>query len=160
MQYHGPPNQTLNAKLIRSPAIAACAIAAICILGGCRLSPGNGTIYYEAKSAAAVTALRSCIEPLRTALRGNTNFAEVTGRDTLLFEGTTNGPFANCFIRFNREENDGAKDYRAVLVVGTARTFSPSKQVKQLRQVIEQPVGTNVLKQLTVNFDEGLIDMR
>src|SRR3954451_583311 len=122
----------MNQKTRLSLAIiTTSAIAAICISAGCRLSPGNGTVYYEAKSAAAVTALRSRIEPLRVALRGNTNFTEITGRDTLLFEGTTNGPFANCFIRFVRDENDGAKDYRAVLVVGTARTFSASKQVKQ-----------------------------
>jgi len=77
-----------------------------------------------------------------------------------MFVGTTNGPFADCFIRFNRDEHDGAKDYQAVLVIATARTFSLSKQVKQLRQMVEQPLGTNVLKQLTVNFDEKLIDMR
>jgi len=150
----------MNRKPRLSLVTVICAAAAICLLVGCRLSPGNGTVYYEAKSAAAVTGLGSRIEPLRVALRGNTNFTEVTGQETLMFVGTTNGPFADCFISFNRDERDGARDYRAVLVVATARTFSVSKQVKQLRQLVEQPLGTNVLKQLTVNFDEKLIDMR
>ena len=150
----------MNQKTRLSLAIATSTIAAICLAAGCRLSPGNRAVYYEAKSAAAVTALRSRIEPLRVALRSNTNFTEVTGRETLMFVGTTNGPFTECFIRFNRDEHDGAKDYRAVLVVSTARTLSVSKQVRQLRQMVEQPLGTNVLKQLTINFDAGLIDMR
>jgi hypothetical protein len=146
----------MNRKQRLTVVIATCVIA----VAGCRLSPGNGTIYYEAKSASAVTSLRSRIEPLRTALRGNTNFTEVTGRDTLMFTGKTNGPFADCFIRFNRDEKDGAKDYRAVLVVVTARTFSVSEQVRDLRKLVEQSLGPDVVKQLTVNFDEGLIDMR
>jgi len=150
----------MNRKPIPSPVLATCAIAAVCILGGCRLSPGNGTIYYEAKSPAAVTELRSRIEPLRTALRGNTNLTEVAGRDTLMFRGKTNGPFADCFICFNRDERDVAKDHEAVLVVATARTFSVSKQVRQLRKLVEQPLGPNVVKLLTVNFDEKLIDVR
>ncbi len=150
----------MNRKPRLSLIIAICAATAICLPVGCRLSPGNGTIYCEAKSVWTVNALRSRIEPLRIALRGNTNFTEVTGRDTLLFEGATNGPFADCFVRFNREENDGAKDYRAVLVVSTSRTLSVSKQVRQLRELVEQPLGPDVLKQLIVNFDEGLIDMR
>ena len=150
----------MNRKPIFSLVIIACAIAAICTLGDCRLSPGNGTIYYEAKSTAAVTALRSRIEPLRIAMLGNTNFTEVVGRDTLMFTGKTNGPFADCFICFNRDERDGAKDHQAVLVVVTARTFSISKQVRELRTLVEQSLGTNVLKLLTVNFDERLIDVR
>jgi hypothetical protein len=150
----------MNRKPILLPVIATCAIAAVCILGGCRLSPGNGTIYYEAKSVAAVTALRSRIEPLRTALRRNTNLTEVVGRDTLMFTGKTNGPFMDCFIRFNRDERDAAKDHQAVLVVATARTFSLSKQVRELRKFVEQPLGPDVVKLLTVNFDEKLIDVR
>jgi hypothetical protein len=143
-----------------SPVIAACAVSALCILGGCRLSPGNGTIYYEAKSAAAVTALRSRIEPIRTALRGNTNFTEVTSRETLMFRGKSNGPVADCFISFDRDERDAAKDHQAVLVVSTARTFRVSKQVRELRKLVDQALGPDVVKLLTINFDEKLIDVR
>jgi hypothetical protein len=150
----------MNTKRRLSVVIATCVIAAICVLAGCRLSPGNGTIYYEAKSAEAVTALRSRIEPLRAALRGNTNFTEVIGRKTLMFEGTTNGAFADCWIGFDRDEKDGAKDHQAVLVVATTRTFSASKQVRDLRNVVEQSLGPDVMKLLTINFDEKLIDVR
>lgn len=150
----------MNQKPFRSPVVVACAITAICILGGCRLRSGNGTIYYEAKSGAAVTALRSRIEPLRTALRGNTNFIEISGREMLMFTGRTNGPFAHCFIRFDRDEKDGAKDHEAVLVVATARTFSVSKQVRELRKLVDESLGRDVVKLLTVNFDENLLDMR
>jgi hypothetical protein len=150
----------MNQKLRFPLRMAICIIAALCVIVGCRLNPGNGTIYYEAKSAAAVAALLARIDPLRAALRGNTNFTEVTGRETLMFTGTTNGPFANCFIRFDRDENDVAKDDQAVLVVSTARTFKTSKQVHELRNLVEQSLGPDVVRQLTVNFDEGLIDMR
>jgi len=141
-------------------SVATLVVGFACLLGGCRLSPGNGTIYYEAKSPMAVTALRSRIEPLRTALRTNTNFAEVSGRDILMFEGTTNGPFADCFIRYNRDERDIAKDNEAVLVVSTARTFRISKQVHDLRKLVDQSLGADTMKLLTVNFDEKLIDVR
>jgi hypothetical protein len=150
----------MNTKRRLSVVIATCVIAAICVLAGCRLSPGRGTIYYEAKSPEAVTALRSRIEPLRVALRSNTNFTEVAGRETLMFVGTTNGAFADCWISFNRDEKDGAKDSQAVLVVSTTRTFSASKQVRDLRKVVQQSLGPDVVKLLTINFDEKLIDMR
>src|SRR5688572_27424728 len=150
----------MNRKRHLFIVIAICVFATIGILVGCRLSPGNGTIYYEAKSSEAVTALRSRIEPLRAALRGNTNFTEITGRKTLMFEGTANGAFADCWIGFDEDENDAAKDHQAVLVVSTTRTFSSSQQVGDLRKVVEQSLGPEVVKLLTINFDEKLIDVR
>jgi hypothetical protein len=136
-------------------------IVTVVMVGGCfRLRTGSGTIYYEAKSAAAVQALRSRIEPLRAALGTNLNFTEIIGRETLIFEGTTNGPFTGCFIRFDRAENDGSKNHQAVLVVGTTRTFSFAKQVHQLRELVEKPLGRDVLKQLVINFDPDLFDVR
>jgi hypothetical protein len=150
----------MNTKRRLPVLIATCVITAICVLAGCRLRTGNGTIYYEAKSAQAVTALRSRIEPLRAELRGNTNFTEVTGRETLMFKGTTNGAFPDCWIGFDRDEKDLGKDHQAVLVVSTTRTFSVSKQVRQLRKMVDQSLGPNVVKLLTINFDEKLIDVR
>ena len=151
---------SMNRKPSLSPVIAACAIAAICVLGSCRLSPGNGAILYEGKSAAAVTALRSRIEPLRTELRGNTNFTEVTGRETLMFVGVKNGEFADCWIGYNRDEQAIDKDRQAILVAHTARTFRSSTQARHLRKLVDQTLGPDVLKLLTINFDEGLIDVR
>ncbi len=145
----------MNRKSRLLLVIAICVAATICIWVGWRLSHRNGTIYYEAKSAAAVNALRSRIEPLRVVLRDNTNFKEVTCERTLVFVGTTNGSFADCYIGFDRDEHDGAKDDSAVLVVTTPRTSSGTKQLRSLRQVIEQALSPDVLKQLNVSFDTG-----
>ncbi|HUR47571.1 MAG TPA: hypothetical protein VMZ27_16935 [Candidatus Saccharimonadales bacterium] len=93
--------------------ISSCFLVAICLLAGCRLRTGAGTIYYEAKTPTAVTALRSRIEPLRTALQANTNFTEITNREVLMFRGTTNGQFVDCFVSFNRDERDLEKACRA-----------------------------------------------
>jgi len=150
----------MRPQLVLSNIIAIWAIAIICLLGGCRLSPGGGTIYYQAKSRAAVSALRGRIEPLRNALRENPNFTEVSGRDTLMFAGKMSGPFADCSICSNRDERAAAKDDEAVLVVSTGHTFRTSKQVREVRKLVEQSLGAEVLKLLAVNFDENLIDVR
>lgn len=136
-------------------------IVTVLMLGGCfRLRTGAGTVYYEAKSAEAVRALNSRIEPLRAALSSDSRFIEETSRRTLSFVGATNGEFADCWIGFDRNEKAIDKDRQAVLVVSTARTFGFSTQVRHLRTVVEQSLGPDVVKLLTINFDGKLIDVR
>ena len=142
-------------------AFGTLGIVTVLMLGGCfRLRTGAGTVYYEAKSAEAVRALHSRIEPLRAALRSDSRFTEGTDRRTLSFVGATNGEFVDCWIGYNRDERAIDKDRQAVLVVSTAHTFSFSTQVRHLRKMVEDALGPDVVKLLTINFDEGLIDVR
>lgn len=138
-----------------------CVFFAVFLLVGCfRVRTGCGTILYQAKTPEAVQVLRSRIEPLRTALRSNARFIEVANHRTLEFIGATNAEFGGCWIGYDRDERDLAKDQQAILVVDTTSTFSSAKQVRDLQKVINQALGSNALKQLTVSFDANWMDVR
>ena len=77
-----------------------------------------------------------------------------------MFVGVKNGEFEDCWIGYNRDERAIDKDRQAILVAHTARTFSSSPQARHLRKLVDQILGPDVLKLLTINFDEGLIDVR
>jgi hypothetical protein len=153
--------RAMTRKRKLTAAIGTLGIVSVLMLGGCfRLRTGAGSIYYEAKSAEAVQALNSRIEPLRTALRSDDRFIEEAGKRTLSFVGAKNGEFVDCWIGFNRDERDGDKNRRAVLVVSTGRTFSFSTRVRRLRKVVEQSLSPDVVKLLKISFDENLMDVR
>jgi hypothetical protein len=138
---------------------SVCGFLTVFLLVGCfRVRTGCGTILYQAKTPEAVQALRSRIEPLRTALRSDARFIEVTNRRTLEFIGATNTEFVECRIGYDRDMDFA--DQQAILAANTTSTFGFVKQVRDLRQVLNQAIGSNALNQLTVSFESNWMDVR
>ena len=107
----------LGRKTMKFSLLFICSATCIALVGCFRITTGRGTIYYEAKTPGAVQALRSRIEPLRTALRSDERFHEEANTGSLDFNGVQKKEFDGCWIGYNRDEHDGNKDREAVLVV-------------------------------------------
>jgi hypothetical protein len=138
----------------------AIGICLLIILPVGRIRTKCGVIEYQAKTPEAVLLFRSKIEALRMALRADSRFIEVTNGRTLEFNGARNTEFEGCWIAYDRDERDAAKDSYAMLAVDTTSTFSFNRQVHDLRAIVGKAFGPSVLKQFTINFEPRWIDMR